>query len=231
MAGLLGLLFLGGLFCDNVRNTVNNDIDSNAARQIALKNKEEIYYDSYCQPHWTETNELVDITRLGGQYKVIGLKSKKIYRNESSKSKAKEDKISQKYEQGLEYCKQHEIKYFPFYFPNSINERDGWANTGVEVQTNKKYCCLKRNDEYILLYLEKDTHQVWDETPGLYREYDAIHDKNELAFIDGYNLNTSKDKKGSKQWYLTKEYKISEEEYFARITPLANYPYEFYKLK
>ena len=138
--------------------------------------------------------------------------------------------LENKLNEGIEYCKQNNIKYLPFYFPNMLSGRDSSYNTGIEIETQKKYCCIKMGNLHYLYYLEDKPHKVWRNT-GVYEEYDAVKDGLGLQFIDGYTLQTSTNEHATQSYYITKKYEITEDEYVKRTTALENYPYEYYQVR
>lgn len=226
--GLLGFLTLTGL---NIKDSVEKDINTYISKESAQKLNKEIYYDAFRRPHWTETDEIVEIVNFQGCETIKGIKSNKIYKETKSKFRLEQEVREMKYKNGIEYCKNNNINYYPFYFPNSLIGKNSDFNTGLEINTNKKYCCIKINNQYILLYLEDNPHYYYQERNGYLMEYDAVHDKEGFLLDDNYCLNKRKEKGKEETWYVTKKILISKEEYLERTTELKEFPYEYYKLK
>ena len=231
MAGLLGFIGLLTLSSLSYSDATRRDIESSCARTGAEYLKKEIYYDGFRRPHWTETNEIVEIIDFQGYRTIQGVKSKKIYKEIKPQYRIEEDLREEKFNKGIDFCKNNNLKYFPFYFPNTLSGREKDFCTGIEVESGKKYCCFKRVDEYILLYLEDKPHTYWQERGGYLKEYDAIHDEEGLSFKDGYSVNTRREKNKRNTWYLTKKIYITEKDYLERTTELSDYPYEYYVMR
>lgn len=240
MAGLIALI--GGLLLtgNEIKNSVSRDVETKYARELAIKNNEELYYDGYNNPHWTETGELVEVDTFLGGCTIIGKKTKIIYKNEPNILQKKETN----FEEAIKYCRDNNIEYLPWYYPNSIFGRTPGC-TGIEVKTGKKYICtpgFEDRDEidwtikinkYYLIYLENKPHDRYSEY-GSFREYDGIHDGSKELKSQNFRL-CSEEKhygkgKDKNYTYYTRRYIISEEEYHKRTTPLEKYPYDFEKL-
>lgn len=231
MAGLLGLFGFLSLTGASFFDTIQKDVYSNASKDIAEKLNKEIYYDGFNRPHWIETNEIVEIINIMGSQTIKGIKTGKIYKQIDNEKVRKQNEIEKMKNNGIKYCKINDIKYFPFYFPNNLIGREFSYNTGIEVETGKKYCCLKwGSNKYYLLYLEDQPHYYRHERKGIISLYDAQHDKEGSSFIEEYDSNIRKERGKRDSWYSTKRIFISEEEYKKRITPIEGYPYISYDL-
>ena len=244
MAGFLSIFGSAFLFANTLVESAKIDADSKASKDFATRNGNDIYYDGYHVPHWTENNEVVIITNFNGCYEVRGAKSNKLYKSEKSEWRQIEDSQEEKLIKALKECKVNNIKYLPWYFPNEIQMRDKPFCTGIEVDTGKKYCCIewvtKTNSDgtngeqlYKLIYLEDKPHQALT-AYGTVKIYDAIHDcLSESEFDNKCTYSREKHtgtlNRGNKNsWYYTKTRIISQKEGEARRTPLDDYPYVAY---
>ena len=246
MAGIFALFFGGYLLAANLTKSIKNDIESDAMRKCAKNTNKEIYYDKNGFPHWTQTDEIVEINKLGNGTKITGIKTKTIYKNEVSKKCKIRENENAKLMAGIKYCKENGIKYFPYYFPNSLSRRKCWDNTGIEVETGKKYCCYEYGGEYKwrnnklelipnyrLIYLEDNPHRAWHERGGLFFEYDAIHtgEGSKIENLKDFSTEKSNNADGKDSFYYTKVYNISAEEAKLRTTELEKFPYNYYTLR
>lgn len=241
MVGLFGFLFLGGLFGANFMQDNKRAVEGQFAMKAAKQKGEEMYYDGFHNLHWTENNEILNVIKLGGVTEYIGVKSGKVYKTESSEWFDEIKSNEKKLKDGIEFCKEHGIKYFPFHFPQYIGSNNPIC-TGIEIETGRKYYCDKSKNGHIcsLIYLEDNPH-TYSGSYGKYKEYDAVHDATKEMYqyyinhITDNNIQNvrslfSRDSKAFKNTYFTKEYKITMEEYKERTKEIDKYPYEFYRI-
>lgn len=245
MSGLLALLGLGALVGASFNDSTRKIMGSKSARKWADINDDLIYMDGYRQYRSTETNEAVVVKGVKGSscgYSVIGVKSGRVYAREKSEA----EKEQERFEKALEYCKENNIKYLQWYFPINNISRDRPDCTGIEVETRKKYACLKSSyGNHSLIYLENLPHDVHSEY-GMRKEFDAVHngteqdDKNFMKALKNGNIEEANKYKvlhclhgaeisTNEYWYYTKVHQITKEEYDERLTELEEYPIKIYK--
>ena len=231
MAGFLSLLFFGTVLGNSLYESVQSDIGSQIARKNA-KTKGEIYYcDGAHSYRATETNELVYVVKDRDGAEIIkGQKTGRIYKEVKSNTEIREAKLKE----AIQYCKDNNIKYLPWYFPVNI-PRDNPFCTGIEIDTGKKYIIKGKHidNQYIMLYLEDNPHRFHCEY-GSFKEYDAVHDgtaemhKNDywsaLEYVHRSDLNEHNTK------YFTRCYIISKEEKEERLKIVERYPFDPYKI-
>lgn len=247
MSGLLALLGLGVLIGASVKDSSRKDMRSMSSRKWADINNNDIYLDGYGNYRSTKTNEIVAVQGFKGAncgYSVVGMNSGHVY----TKEKSEAEKEQERFEEALEYCKEHNIKYLQWYFPINNISRDRPDCTGIEVETGKKYACLRDGyNNHTLIYLENEPHYVHSEY-GMRREFDAVHNgseqdyRNFLKALKNRNIEEANqyevlhclhgDKSCSNDyWYYTKKHHITKEEYDERLNELEEYPIKFYKWK
>ena len=244
MSGLLGLLILGGIFTNDLVSKSKRATSSESARKYAQIKKEDMYYDGFNNLHWTENNELLDVIRIGGVTEYRGRKTNILYKRVESEKFSENKKQERRLKEAIEYCKEHNIKYLPYYFPVNIPRHDVLC-TGIEIETGKKYLCDRyMNELFSLIYLEDEPHSYSCEY-GKFKEYDAIHDgtkemkrvwdkalSNNEDYMSIQNVREchSRDIKALQSTYYTKKYMITREEYKERLSEVEEFPFEPYKL-
>ena len=240
MSGLLGLLFLGGLFGADFMRDTRKAVDSQYAKKAAELKGEDTYYDGFHNLHWTENNEVLDEITIGGVTEYVGRRSGKVYKTEKATWFSIQEVQRKKLEDGIAYCKEHGIKYFPFHFPNWIGSNYPVC-TGIEIETGRKYHCDESHGLCSLIYLEDEPH-IYSWGYGRQKEYDAVHDATKEMYryyLDNIHDDSrqkvrslfSRDKDAYQHNYYTKEYRITLEEWKERTKEVYDFPFEYYRIK
>ena len=237
MAGLLSAIFLALAGHSVAKTEITNAKYTDYSKNKAKENGDVYYDDGWGNTHATSTNEPVNVMQNGNATVVVGKYSGKMYYGSLSREKLEELRL----ERAIKYCKENGIKYLPWHFYTNA-WLDGPGETGIDIETGKRYAVHKRNDEYTYVSLSDKPTKVYHERSVDYKEYFALNNATEKMYKDKmkalheathtgdlklYNSLPYVDQiyvNGGMSCYYSQEFFITEEEYNERRKEVEEFP-------